>query len=164
MGEGRGKGEGSSHLDPFGRLRMVDVSAKPVTRRRAVAACRVSMSAEALEALREGTAPKGDVLAVAQVAGIQAAKRTPDLLPGCHPLPIEAVELDFDASADDLEVRAEVRGEARTGFEMEALVACAVAALTVHDMLKGLDPGIVTGGLHLLHKEGGRSSGAARGS
>lgn len=152
-------GEGSSHLDPSGRLRMVDVGAKSVTRRRAVAACRVSMSAETLEALRQGTVPKGDVLAVAQVAGIQAAKRTPELLPGCHPLPITGVDLDFDTSGDALEVRAEVRGEARTGFEMEALTACAVAALTVHDMLKGLDPEIVTGDLRLVHKEGGRSSG-----
>lgn len=152
-----GRASGSSHLDPTGRLHMVDVGEKPVTRRRAVAGCRVEMSAEAARAVSEGTAPKGDVLAVAQVAGVQAAKRTPELVPGCHPLPLEAVELAFEVVDGGLEVRAEVRGSARTGFEMEALTACAVAALTVHDMLKGIDPGITTTDLRLLHKEGGSS-------
>lgn len=136
---------------------MVDVGDKEVTRRRAVAGCRVELSADALAALTGGTAPKGDVLAVAQVAGIQAAKRTPDLVPGCHPLPMDAVEVTFEPAGGALEIRAEVRGTARTGFEMEALTACAVAALTVHDMLKGIDPRIATTDLRLLRKEGGRS-------
>lgn len=148
---------GSSHIDASGRLRMVDVGGKPVTRRRAVASCRVLMGVEARRALEEGTSPKGDVLAVAQVAGVQAAKRTAELIPGCHPVRLTAVDVDFEVTEAGVDVRAEARGEDRTGFEMEALSACAVAALTVYDMLKGLDPGMAVTDLRLVAKEGGSS-------
>jgi molybdenum cofactor biosynthesis protein MoaC len=137
---------------------MVDVGTKAETRRRAVAACRIGMSAQALEALRTSTAPKGDVFAVAQIAGVQAAKRTPELIPGCHPLRIEAVEVSFAIDDDGVDVEAEVRGTDRTGFEMEALCACSVAALTVYDMLKGIDAAMEISSLRLVSKEGGKSS------
>lgn len=148
----------AGHLDPEGRLRMVDVGHKRPSHRRAVARCELRMRPETLAAITAGPTPKGDVLAVAQVAGVQAAKRTPELIPGCHPLRISAVEIRFEVGDGALEVEADVRGEDRTGFEMEALTACAVAALTVYDMIKGVDPHVRIEGLHLAAKEGGKSS------
>lgn len=150
-------GPTSGHLDPSGRLRMIDVGAKPVTKRRAVARCTVEMDADTVRAVTGGRTPKGDVLAVAQVAGVMAAKRTPELIPGCHPLRMSAVEIDFEVSETAIAVRAEVRGEDRTGFEMEALVAASTAALTVYDMVKGIDANMRVDGLHLELKEGGTS-------
>jgi len=148
-----------THLDAAGQARMVDVGDKAVTRREAVAACEVRMAAATLQAIVEGTHRKGDVLAVARVAGIQAAKRTPELIPLCHPLALSAVdiELEPDAAAGCVRVRARCRLEGRTGVEMEALTAAAVAALTVYDMCKGIDRGMVIGALRLLEKSGGRS-------
>ena len=136
---------------------MVDVGDKSETRRRAVASCRVEMAEATLSAIVGGDAPKGDVLAVAQVAGIQAAKRTPELIPGCHQVRLSAVDITFETIDGSLEVRAEARGTDRTGFEMEALTACAVAALTVYDMIKGIDDAVRITDVHLESKEGGRS-------
>lgn len=149
---------GSGHLDDEGRLRMIDVGAKSETRRRAVAVCQIRMLPETLAAVTGGGTAKGDVLAVAQVAGVQAAKRTPELIPGCHPVRLSAVEVEFAVVDGELEVRAEARGVDRTGFEMEAMTACAVAALTVYDMVKGTDPQVVVDGLRVEGKQGGRSS------
>ncbi|MHC4548156.1 MAG: cyclic pyranopterin monophosphate synthase MoaC [Planctomycetota bacterium] len=147
-----------THLDAAGRARMVDVSHKPETERRARAGCRVLLGAEAARALREGTAGKGDVAAAARLAGIAAAKRTSDLIPLCHPLRTGSVRVDLDwEDARTLGVTAEVAGVDRTGFEMEALVAAATAALTVYDMLKALDKGITISDLRLLEKSGGKS-------
>jgi molybdenum cofactor biosynthesis protein MoaC len=136
---------------------MIDVGDKAVTRRAAVASCTVRMQQSTLDAIAGGELPKGDVLAVAQVAAVMAAKRTPELIPGCHPLRISAVEVSFETGGDGLGVRAEVRGEDRTGFEMEALTACAVAALTVYDMCKGVDADMEIRGLRLESKGGGKS-------
>lgn len=145
------------HLDPEGRLRMVDVSGKATTARRAVARCTLVMAPATLEAIAGRTTPKGDVLAVSQVAAVMAAKRTPELIPGCHPVRISGVNVAFEPGDGRLDVRVEIRGDDRTGFEMEALTACAVAALTVYDMTKGIDPAIEITGLRLLEKEGGKS-------
>lgn len=148
-----------THLDAAGRARMVDVAGKAVTLREALASCEVRMEPETLRAIVAGTHRKGDVLAVARVAGIQAAKRTPELIPLCHPLALSAVEIDLepDTAAGCVRVRATCRLEGRTGVEMEALTAAAVAALTVYDMCKGVDRGMVIGDLRLLEKKGGRS-------
>ncbi|HDJ86794.1 MAG TPA: cyclic pyranopterin monophosphate synthase MoaC [Chromatiales bacterium] len=148
-----------THLDEAGQARMVDVAGKAVTLREAIAECAVRMDPDTLRMILEGTHRKGDVLAVARVAGIQAAKRTPELIPLCHPLALSAVEIELepDAAAGCVRVRAACRLEGRTGVEMEALTAAAVAALTVYDMCKGVDRGMVIGGLRLLEKKGGRS-------
>jgi cyclic pyranopterin phosphate synthase len=147
-----------SHLDEAGKARMVDVSAKTPSRRRAVASARVRMRAETLAAIRSGAIEKGDVLAAARIAGIQAAKQTAFLVPLCHPLPIEKASVAFDAAGDrELVIRAEVVVTAKTGAEMEALTAAAVAALTVYDMAKAVDPAMVIDGLRLEEKEGGKS-------
>ncbi|MEA2395608.1 MAG: cyclic pyranopterin monophosphate synthase [Solirubrobacteraceae bacterium] len=148
-----------THLDEHGRARMVDVAAKPVTDRRARARARVRMTPEAAAAVASGDAPKGDVLATARIAGIQAAKRTSELIPLCHPLPLSFVGIDasVDASGGLVELVGEARAEARTGVEMEALTAVAVAALTVYDMVKGLDAAVVIEEVLLLEKTGGRS-------
>ena len=148
-----------THLDEQGRARMVDVGAKDVSARRAVARARVLMSPETAAAVAAGDAPKGDVLGTARIAGIQAAKRTAELIPLCHPLPLDqvAVELSVDAAAGMVEVVAEARVTARTGVEMEALTAAAVAALTVYDMVKGLQRGVQITDVALLEKAGGRS-------
>lgn len=148
-----------THLDGAGQARMVDVGGKEVTRREAVAACEVRMGADTLRALVDGSHRKGDVLAVARVAGIQGAKRTPDLIPLCHPLSLSAVEIELepDEDAGCVRVRATCRLDGRTGVEMEALTAAAVAALTIYDMCKGMDRGMVIGALRLLEKKGGRS-------
>lgn len=148
-----------SHLDDAGRARMVDVSGKATTVREATAGCTVTMGPETLRAIIEGTHRKGDVLAVARVAGIQAAKRTPELIPLCHPLLLSAVQVDLepDPAAGHVRIRATCRLEGQTGVEMEALTAAAVAALTVYDMCKGMDRGMAIGELRLLEKKGGRS-------
>ena len=147
-----------AHLDARGHARMVDVGAKPVTAREAVVTGRIRMDPATLEAILAGRVPKGDVLAVARIAGLQAAKRTSDLLPLCHPVPLTAVEVDVaPAGTDALEVRAVVRARWRTGVEMEALVAAAAALMAVYDMAKSLDRGMVIEGLRLREKRGGRS-------
>ncbi len=147
----------STHFDDEGRARMVDVGEKPVTAREAVAAGRVSMSQEALRAVMEGSAKKGDVLGVARLAGIQAAKRTADWIPLAHPLAIDSIELDLRPADGAVEIEARVRIRARTGVEMEALVAVSAAALTVYDMLKSVDRGMSIGEIRLLQKSGGKS-------
>ena len=148
-----------SHVGDDGKARMVDVGAKESTRRRAVAGARVHMNAEACAALAENRAAKGDVLAVAQIAGIAAAKKTGELIPLCHPLPLEHVALHFalDAGTRVLTIRAEASLTGKTGVEMEALTAVAVAALTVYDMLKAVDRGIRITDIELIEKSGGKS-------
>lgn len=147
-----------SHLDALGRAQMVDVGKKPITRRQARARGVVRMEASTLARILTGDLPKGEVLAVARVAGMMAAKRTAELIPLCHTLPLEAVEVDFRALDDrTLEVQACARVRARTGVEMEALVAVSVAALTVYDMCKSIDRGMEIGEIQLLEKRGGRS-------
>lgn len=138
---------------------MVDVSAKDVTERRAVARGRITMKPETLALIREGTADKGDVLGVARVAGIMAAKKTSDLIPLCHPLPIAKVSLTFDLDSDasSVEITAEVKVNGKTGVEMEALTAVSVAALTIYDMVKAADKEMVISDITLTHKEGGKS-------
>lgn len=152
-------GQELTHLDASGRARMVDVTEKDVTDRVATAAARVLMQPATLRLIREGRAAKGDVLAVAQVAGVMGAKRTPDLIPLCHPLPISGVSMAFtlDEANGVLEVEATVRVAGRTGVEMEALTAVTVAALTVYDMCKAVDRGMAITDVRLLHKAGGRS-------
>jgi len=147
-----------THLDPAGKARMVDVAAKPETRRVARAGCRLRLGPEAARQMREGRAAKGDVAAAARLAGIGAAKRTSDLIPLCHPLRTGSVAVDLAFEDEStLAVTAEVSGVDRTGFEMEALTAAAVAALTVYDMLKAVDRSMVVTDLRLLAKSGGRS-------
>ncbi len=146
-----------SHLDEHGAARMVDVSAKPETERVAVAGCRVVLAPETLQLLAAGGLPKGDALAVARVAGIMGAKRTPDLVPLCHPLPLTGVEVDLAVDADAVQITATVRTTARTGVEMEALTAAATAALALYDMVKGVQRDARVDGLRLLAKRGGRS-------
>ena len=147
-----------SHLDETGAANMVDVGGKPETRRRAVARGVVQMAPATLEEILEGGVPKGDVLAVARVAGIQGAKRCSDLIPLCHPLPISKVSVDFSATAKDrLEILAECLVQGQTGVEMEALTAVSIAALTVYDMCKAIDKAMVIESIALLRKEGGKS-------
>ncbi|RMF22865.1 MAG: cyclic pyranopterin monophosphate synthase MoaC [Deltaproteobacteria bacterium] len=147
-----------THTDSQGRARMVDVSGKDVTSRRAVAAGRIHMKAETLARILAGDLPKGDVLAVARTAGILAAKQTPQLIPLCHPLPIDGAEVSFRQEAPGvLAVEATVRVTARTGVEMEALTAVSVAALTVYDMCKAIDRGMTISDIRLIEKSGGRS-------
>jgi cyclic pyranopterin monophosphate synthase len=146
-----------THLDPLGRARMVDVTPKEPTHRRAVARCKVFMQPETTAAVANREVKKGDVLAVARVAGIQAAKRTSDLIPLCHPLLVGAVNINFEIGDDFIAVEANVDTVDRTGVEMEALHACATAALTIYDMCKSADRGMVIGELALWEKMGGRS-------
>jgi cyclic pyranopterin phosphate synthase len=146
-----------THLDPLGRARMVDVTAKEPSHRRAVARCRVSMNAETAAKIASGAITKGDVLAVARVAGIQAAKQTPMLLPLCHPLLVGAVLVNFQLEESHVDVEAHVDTVDRTGLEMEALTACAIAALTIYDMCKSIDRGMSIGELALWEKTGGRN-------
>ena len=146
-----------THLDASGRPRMVDVSAKPSTQRVARAEAWVRMSPEALEAITTGAVKKGDVTRIAELAGIQGAKRTSDLIPLCHPLPIDAVEVTVVAEAGAIHIEATVSAFWRTGVEMEALAAVNAAALTVYDMTKAIDRGMVIDGVRLLEKHGGRS-------
>jgi len=146
-----------THLDDAGAAHMVDVGAKATTAREAIAEGRISMSAEALSAIRDGTAKKGDVLAVARVAGIMAAKKTSDLIPLCHPIALSSATVDFDFEDNGIRVTAAARTSGQTGVEMEALTAASVALLTLYDMAKALDKGMVMSGIRLLAKSGGRS-------
>lgn len=146
-----------SHVDARGRARMVDVSAKAETTRVAVAEGTVRINAAARRAIRTRSVAKGDPLQTARLAGIQAAKRTADLIPLCHPLPLTSVDVDLKAMATGYVIRARVSTVGRTGVEMEALVAVSVAALTLYDMLKAVDRGIVIGPIQLREKRGGRS-------
>ncbi|MBI1843758.1 MAG: cyclic pyranopterin monophosphate synthase MoaC [Actinobacteria bacterium] len=148
---------GFTHLDPLGRARMVDVTPKEASHRRAVARCKVFMQSETAGMIVRGGVHKGDVLAVARVAGIQAAKRTPDLIPLCHPLLVGSVFINFTIEDLFVEVEAQVDTVDRTGVEMEALTACSVAALTIYDMCKSADRSMVIGDLTLWEKTGGRS-------
>ncbi|QGP78359.1 cyclic pyranopterin monophosphate synthase MoaC [Sphingobium sp. CAP-1] len=148
---------GLTHLDDDGAARMVDVGAKAVTAREAIAAGRIDMSAAAAAAIAQGLVKKGDVLAVARVAGIMAAKKTADLIPLCHPIALSAVTVDFDLDGSGVTVTATARTAGQTGVEMEALTAASVALLTVYDMAKALDKGMVIGGVRLIAKSGGKS-------
>jgi cyclic pyranopterin phosphate synthase len=150
---------GLTHLSTGGEAHMVDVSAKPATEREAVAAGRVVMQRATLDIVRKGNAKKGDVLGAARIAGIMAAKRTHDLIPLCHPLLIAKTEVDIrpDADLPGLEVTARVKVAGKTGVEMEALTAVAVACLTIYDMVKAVDRGMRIEGIRLIEKRGGRS-------
>jgi cyclic pyranopterin monophosphate synthase len=146
-----------THLDEAGRARMVDVSAKDVTVRTATASGRVLLSAPAVAALRDGTVPKGDALAVARIAGIAGAKRTSDLIPLCHPLAIQGVSVELTVEDTGVAITASVRTADRTGVEMEALTSVSVAALTLVDMIKAVDKGAVITDVRLEAKDGGKS-------
>jgi cyclic pyranopterin phosphate synthase len=139
-----------SHVDESGDVRMVDVGSKPLSRRRATAAATVTMAAETARQLRE--LPKGDALATAQVAGIMAAKRTSELIPLCHPLPLSVVDVRLEVGADRVQITASAETTAQTGVEMEALVAASVAALTVYDMAKAVDKGMTVSEVRLVEK------------
>jgi len=145
-----------THIDEKGAARMVDVADKTATLREATAECVVRMAAETLDAVREGT-PKGDALQVARVAGIMAAKRTPDLIPLCHPLPLTSVSVDFEFVTGGVRIVTKARVTGQTGVEMEALTAAAVAGLTLIDMTKGVERGVYLESVRLLEKSGGRS-------
>jgi cyclic pyranopterin phosphate synthase len=146
-----------THFDAKGASRMVDVAAKPVSSRLARATARIAMRAETLELVAQGKVAKGDVFEVARLAGIMAAKRTSQLIPLCHQVPLDAVELHFEVGHDGVSIEASARATARTGVEMEALVAVATAALTVYDMLKAVDRGMVIERIQLEEKAGGAS-------
>ena len=152
----------SSHLDHQGRALMVDVSAKPITAREATAEATVRLGPAAATAVREGSVKKGDVLAVAQVAGVMGAKATPGLIPLCHPIAISGVSLEFSWEGNNLRIAATVRTSGQTGVEMEALSAVSVAALTVYDMVKSIERGASIEGIRLLHKSGGQRGEWAR--
>lgn len=146
-----------THLDDQGNARMVDVGGKVATQRVAVASGLIRMSAEALEAIRDGAVPKGDVLAAARIAAIMAAKKTAELIPLCHPLALDAVTLDFAVEADAVRVTATASLTGKTGVEMEAMTATSIALLTIYDMAKALDKGMVIEGVRLIAKRGGKS-------
>ena len=148
-----------THLDKDGRASMVDVGHKDTTTREAVAEGSVYMAPATLAAIRDGAVPKGDVLSSARIAGIMAAKRTPDLIPLCHPLPLTKIAVDFQIDEENgrVTITATVRCRGRTGVEMEALTAVSVAALTIYDMAKALEKTMTIGNVQLLHKSGGRS-------
>lgn len=148
---------GLTHLDSAGKARMVDVGGKPETRRIAVAAGRIRMSAGALTAIRDGQIPKGDVLAAARIAGIMAAKKTSELIPLCHPLALDAVTVDFTFEDGALAATATASLSGRTGVEMEAMTAVSVALLTIYDMAKAVDKGMVIDAVRLIEKRGGKS-------
>lgn len=150
---------GLTHFDDSGAAVMVDVSTKDVTERVAVAEARVRMAPETLAVVKRGDAKKGDVIGIARLAGIMGAKRTADLIPLCHPLPLQSVTLDLEAddTLPGLVIRAKVKVTARTGVEMEALTAASVASLTVYDMLKAIDRGMTIEAVRLIEKRGGRS-------
>jgi cyclic pyranopterin phosphate synthase len=146
-----------THIDDAGAARMVDVSEKATTKRVATAEGRITMSADALAAIRDGALAKGDALAVARIAGIMAAKKTSELIPLCHPLPISAVTVDLAIEADSVACTASVTTTSNTGVEMEALTAVSVALLTLYDMAKAIDKAMIIGPVRLLAKSGGRS-------
>ena len=146
-----------SHIDENGQARMVDIGAKGVTRRVAVAAGRIAMTATALRAISDGTAAKGDVLAAARIAGIMAAKKTAELIPLCHPLALDAVTVDFAFEEGGITATATVALSGKTGVEMEALTATSIALLTIYDMVKAIDKAMVIGEICLIEKRGGKS-------
>ena len=146
-----------THIDSDGTARMVDVGAKAETQRLAVASGRIAMTAEALDAIRAGNAPKGDVLGTARIAGIMAAKKTADLIPMCHPLMLDAVNVDFTFEDDAIRATATASLTGKTGVEMEAITATSIALLTIYDMAKALDKGMVIGEIRLIEKRGGKS-------
>jgi len=146
-----------THLDESGAAHMVDVGGKIVTARQAIATGHIAMSAEAAHAIRSGAALKGDVLAVARIAGIMAAKRTSEVIPLCHPLPLTRVAIDLVPETDGVTVTATAATEGKTGVEMEALTAASVALLTIYDMAKAIDKAMVISGIRLLEKRGGKS-------
>jgi cyclic pyranopterin monophosphate synthase len=146
-----------SHIDKRGKVRMVDVSGKPATAREAVARGRITMSREAVKQVRSGTVKKGDPLQTARLAGIMAAKKTAELIPLCHPLPLTHVEVELRPERDGYTIEARVRTLAETGVEMEALTAVSVAALTIYDMVKAVDKGMIVSDIRLISKRGGRS-------
>jgi cyclic pyranopterin monophosphate synthase len=146
-----------THLDAAGNARMVDVGGKAETRRVAIASGRICMSAAALAAIRQGDAPKGDVLAAARIAGIMAAKKTAELIPLCHPLALDSVTVEFTFEEDALRATAMASLSGKTGVEMEALTAASIALLTIYDMTKALDKGMVIENLRLIEKRGGKS-------
>jgi len=146
-----------SHLDETGAARMVDIAGKPVTSRKATASGRITMSAEAAEAIRDNAVAKGDVLAAARIAGIMAAKRTAELIPLCHPLPLTRVTIDLAVDENGVTATAKASAEGKTGVEMEALTATCVALLTIYDMAKAVDKRMVIGEVRLVSKTGGKS-------
>jgi len=146
-----------THMDDEGRARMVDVGDKPVTARTATASGFVRMAAATVQAIRDHRTPKGDPLEVARLAGIMAAKRTAELIPLCHPLPLSHADVQLDVSDDGIKITATARTDGKTGVEMEALTAAAVAALTIYDMTKALDKSIEIQRVHLVEKTGGKS-------
>jgi len=148
---------GLTHLDPLGRARMVDVTPKETTHRRAIARCKVFMLPETTSKVASNAMSKGDVLGAARIAGIQASKRTSDMIPLCHPLLVGAVNINFTIGDDYVEVESQVEALDRTGVEMEALMACAVAGLTIYDMCKSSDRSMVIGEMALWEKVGGKS-------
>lgn len=153
----RSSRDGLTHTDSKGRARMVDVSGKPRTRRVAVAEGRIRIGRKASVLVAEGSAPKGDVAAAARIAAIQAVKRTPELIPLCHVVGIDSVQVDVDLEGCEMTVRCTVSGTDRTGFEMEALTGASVGLLVIYDMLKAVDRGMVIGPVRLLRKSGGAS-------
>ena len=159
---GRSRKAGLTHVDPSGRIRMVDVSEKASTAREAVARGRITMSADAVRQVRAGGMKTGDPLETARLAGIMAAKQTCSLIPLCHPLPISRADVRLTAIARGYDIEARVRTRAPTGVEMEALTAVAVAALTVYDMVKAIDKAMVIGDIRLMTKTGGKSGAWAR--
>lgn len=146
-----------THIDADGTARMVDVGAKPETQRLAIASGRIRMTASALSAIRAGDAPKGDVLGTARIAGIMAAKRTGELIPMCHPLMLDAVNIDFAFEDDAVRATATASLTGRTGVEMEAITATSIALVTIYDMAKALDKGMVIEDIRLIEKRGGKS-------
>ena len=146
-----------SHIDDQGHAHMVDVSDKAITTRVAIARARVHMLASTLVLIQTGAAAKGDVLATARIAGIQAAKKTSDLIPLCHPLMISKVTIHFEFGESHIDVEAMVKVEGKTGVEMEAMTACSIACLTLYDMVKAVDRGVVISDLKLIEKSGGKS-------
>ena len=153
----RGRTGRLSHVDARGRVKMVDVGAKPVTAREAVALGAITMSAEALRLIRRGEVAKGDPLQAARLAGIMAAKQTSSLIPLCHPLPLTHVSVELTPARRGYTIEARVRTSAQTGVEMEALTAVSVAALTIYDMVKAVDKAMVIGDIRLVKKTGGKS-------
>ena len=150
-------GPGLTHLDAEGRARMVNVGEKAITHRVCVARCEVQMEVETLDLITSGRIPKGDVLATARVAGIQAAKKTSELIPLCHPLPLSRVAIDLTLTENGVAATATAATDGRTGVEMEALTAASVALLTIYDMAKAVDKGMVIEDIRLLSKRGGKS-------
>lgn len=146
-----------THIDSEGTARMVDVGAKAETQRLAIASGRITMSAEALAAIRAGNAPKGDVLGTARIAGIMAGKKTAELIPMCHPLMVDAINVDFGFEQDAIRATATAAITGKTGVEMEAITAVSIALLTIYDMAKALDKGMVIGEVRLIEKRGGKS-------